>query len=768
MDQKELRRLESQCIQEQPPWCQAACPLHVDARGFLKHMAEEKWDEAWKVLRKTMPFTGIMARICDAPCREQCKRLEAGDPIEIGTLERFCVSQPPPRQRVQPLPAKNQTLAVIGCGLSGLTAAWDLARKGYKVEIFEAAVSAGEYLLDRFPDLLTLEVVKEELAVLDKLGVFMHLGEKTNDAGFVEKIVGDFEAVFVSLEMADPAAWRMETDSSGRPKLDFPVQAAGRPGVFAGGQGGSPVWTAAEGRWAAASIDRFLQKVSLTAGREKDGPYETGLFTSLDNVEPLPAVPITGPDGLYTAPEARAEASRCLQCECLECVKVCPYLESYKGYPKKYAREIYNNESIVVGTRQANKMINSCSLCGLCETVCPKNFAMQDLCLTVRRSMVKRGKMPPSAHEFALLDMAFSQSDRFFLARTAPDRQNCASVFFPGCQLSAVRPDQTSQIFEYLKERMEGGLGLMLGCCGAPAHWAGQEDSFASEVYRFRRSWQELSQPRVITACSTCLLMLDENLPEVGAVSLWSVLDEIGPPEVRFNPAAPPAVHDPCTTRDREDVQAAVRRILERTGAAYEELELGRDKTECCGFGGLMQSANPALAREVIARRASRSPSDYLAYCAMCRDSLAGTGKRVIHLLDLFFPGGEEDPAVRPRIGWSERQENRARLKEHLLKDFWGEDFELMEEYQNVRLIIGPEVRELMESRRILIEDVQKVIYHAEKTGDRLRHPDTGHFKASFKPYKATFWVEYTSSGDGYEVHNAYAHRMEVVGGGRL
>ena len=79
------------------------------------------------------------------------------------------------------------------------------------------------------------------------------------------------------------------------------------------------------------------------------------------------------------------EAKRCLQCECLECVKVCAYLERFGAYPKKYAREIYNNESIVMGTRQANKLINSCSLCGLCEEVCPETSPC-------RISASKRGK----------------------------------------------------------------------------------------------------------------------------------------------------------------------------------------------------------------------------------------------------------------------------------------------------------------------------------------------------------------------------------------
>ena len=80
-------------------------------------------------------------------------------------------------------------------------------------------------------------------------------------------------------------------------------------------------------------------------------------------------------------------------------------------------------------------------------------------------------------------------------------------------------------------------------------------------------------------------------------------------------------------------------------------------------------------------------------------------------------------------------------------------------------LHVAPEVQALLEQRRILIEDLQKVIHHAETTGAKLAHPKNGHFKASFKPYKVTFWVEYSPSGDGYIVHNAYSHRMEVSGG---
>ena len=88
-----------------------------------------------------------------------------------------------------------------------------------------------------------------------------------------------------------------------------------------------------------------------------------------------------------------------------------------------------------------------------------------------------------------------------------------------------------------------------------------------------------------------------------------------------------------------------------------------------------------------------------------------------------------------------------------------------MEDHRKIVLHVAREVQALLEERRILIEDLQKVIHHAETTGAKLIHPKTGHFKASYKPYKVTFWVEYSPSGDGCIVHNAYSHRMEVSGG---
>jgi glutamate synthase (NADPH/NADH) small chain len=88
-----------------------------------------------------------------------------------------------------------------------------------------------------------------------------------------------------------------------------------------------------------------------------------------------------------------------------------------------------------------------------------------------------------------------------------------------------------------------------------------------------------------------------------------------------------------------------------------------------------------------------------------------------------------------------------------------------MEEHKEIVLHVSSEVREVLDKRRILVTDIKEVIYHAEGSGEIFVHAETGHRKAFFRPHKVTFWVEYSPADQGYDVHTAYAHRMNVVGG---
>jgi hypothetical protein len=88
-----------------------------------------------------------------------------------------------------------------------------------------------------------------------------------------------------------------------------------------------------------------------------------------------------------------------------------------------------------------------------------------------------------------------------------------------------------------------------------------------------------------------------------------------------------------------------------------------------------------------------------------------------------------------------------------------------MDAYEQIRLHIPEEVGRIMEDRRILREDLQKAIHHAETTGEKFINPSTGRSLASMRPDRVTYWVEYSRVGEDYRVHSAYSHRMEMKRG---
>ena len=765
MDRQRVREWEAQCIQEQPPACTTTCPVHVDVRGMVESVRKGDFAGGFSLLSRTIPFPGILSRICDHPCESACKRGEAGDAIAVRALEQACSDYAYQALGPSLLPSRDQRVAIIGAGLSGLTAAVELAIKGYRVVVFEAKARVLERIFAFDEKDVPRSVILADLAILEKARVEIR-SKAWVSSGLCSELADDFDAVYLGPgpEPLDPGAG-VNLRPDGRIAIDAGTFATSHPKIFAGGTQRyasapfSPITSLQDGKYAAISIDRFLQGASLTANRDNQGPYASRLYVSLQGVARSARMP-EQPGAGYSREAATNEAERCIPCQCLECVKGCEYLAHYESYPKRYVREIYNNDSIVLGNRPSNRMINTCALCGLCEAVCPEKLNMGEVCLEARKSMVSAGKMPPSAHDFALRDMAFSTSEAFVLTRHEPGHSSSASVFFPGCQLSGSSSSSVEQAYEYLQQHLEGGVGLMLGCCGAPAKWAGEEQQFESVLSAFRRDWDSLGRPRVIAACATCYQMFEEHLPEIPVESLWKVIDQHGIEPARTVKCSHPlAIHDPCTARHEEDVQAAVRSVLKKLGTDMVELNPPGLNT-CCGYGGLMQFANPEVADKVVNRRIQSSEMDYVTYCAMCRDNFARRGKRVLHILDLMFASDDEDPAARPDPGFSARQENRARLKARLLRELWREP--VVTEEQKLNLIVSADVMERLEKRMILLDDVRQVIAHAEKTGQKIWNPEGARFIACYRPASVTYWVEYTVQQTGIVVLNAYSHRMEV------
>ncbi len=135
-----------------PPACQATCPLHIDIRGYIALIKEGKFDEALALIKKTLPFPGIIGRICTRPCEGKCVRREVEEAIAINALKRAATEYGKYTEDYTIAAEKKERVAIIGGGPAGMMAAYDLRKAGYKVTIFEALDKLGGMMAVGIPE----------------------------------------------------------------------------------------------------------------------------------------------------------------------------------------------------------------------------------------------------------------------------------------------------------------------------------------------------------------------------------------------------------------------------------------------------------------------------------------------------------------------------------------------------------------------------------------------------------------------------------------
>ena len=366
--------------------------------------------------------------------------------------------------------------------------------------------------------------------------------------------------------------------------------------------------------------------------------------------------------------------------------------------------------------------------------------------------MVSTDKMPLAPHEFALLDMLFSNGEAF-LARPQPGFVTCRYVFFPGCQAAAIAPETVKAAYLDLCERLEGGVALVLGCCGAIADWAGRTEMKEQVREQLYRELAKLGDPVVIAGCPSCAKELrEQGRSEVRGV--WDVLLELGLPEGAKGLERPAALHDSCGARGDAHTQEAIRALARRLGCELVDTPYSGDRSPCCGYGGLTAYANREVAAELTEQCLERSDAPYISYCMACRDRFARQGRESRHILELCYGTDAGSP---PDI--SEKRKNRLELKNELLQEVWMED--PMEKKLDYALAFTPEARDMMDDRMILVEDVIAVLEDFRASGEAIEDED-GLLVARRRVGNATFWVKFSREDGGFLVHRAWSHRMRV------
>ena len=192
------------CLNCKKPKCVEGCPVNVRIPEFISKVAEGDFKAAYEIITSTNALPALSGRVCpqETQCESKCVRGVKGEPVAIGRLERFVADWYRENINAMPekVPSNGKKVAVVGSGPAGLTAASDLAKKGYQVSVFEALHTAGGVLVYGIPEFrLPKAIVQKEVDGLKALGVKVETNMVIGRVVSIDELMSEygFEAVFI-------------------------------------------------------------------------------------------------------------------------------------------------------------------------------------------------------------------------------------------------------------------------------------------------------------------------------------------------------------------------------------------------------------------------------------------------------------------------------------------------------------------------------------------------------------------------------------------
>lgn len=183
--------------------CVSGCPVNIHIPEFIAKIKEGVFEGAYEVISRTSSLPAVCGRVCpqETQCESKCVRGIKGEPVGIGRLERFVADWHNAHSDAVPkcAPDNGHRVAVVGSGPSGLTCAGDLAKKGYKVTVFEALHTAGGVLVYGIPEFrLPKSIVSKEVENLSSMGVDIETNMVVGKTLTIDEIFDmGYEAVFI-------------------------------------------------------------------------------------------------------------------------------------------------------------------------------------------------------------------------------------------------------------------------------------------------------------------------------------------------------------------------------------------------------------------------------------------------------------------------------------------------------------------------------------------------------------------------------------------
>jgi glutamate synthase (NADPH/NADH) small chain len=194
----------SRCVQ--CGMCHDSCPTHMHAPEYIRAIWEGNLDEAVRQIYRTNPFSHICGRVCTRRCETACSIGRRGDPVAIRWLKRYAMDSVSD-ERVREIAAEGKVdyltgrkVAVIGAGPAGLTAAFDLVKKGHEVTVYEALEKAGGMTRYGIPEYrLPYDRLDADVAVITSLGVGIRYNTRVGRDVTMQQLQQEYDAVLIAL-----------------------------------------------------------------------------------------------------------------------------------------------------------------------------------------------------------------------------------------------------------------------------------------------------------------------------------------------------------------------------------------------------------------------------------------------------------------------------------------------------------------------------------------------------------------------------------------
>ena len=246
--------------------CQRICPAHLGIPAILKHMRGGDLGMAAAAARRDLALAGILCRICHRPCESGCRRGVHDEAVAIADLVTHAIDtelaagNPRP-----PLPAvaREDKVAIIGSGFTGLSAAWFLAQQGYACTVIDENALPAATLRAAYPN-LPPGLLDAELGLLRSVGTIFRPASRIGDAAALADLTNEFAAVLLATgptTHTQAAALGLATDGN-KLAADKSSMMTSQVGVFAAGRalrpGGHPVSSVADGKAVAVCIRQYL------------------------------------------------------------------------------------------------------------------------------------------------------------------------------------------------------------------------------------------------------------------------------------------------------------------------------------------------------------------------------------------------------------------------------------------------------------------------------------------------------------------------------